>query len=266
MVAGDALGIGPAAARVGVPAHVLRHWESMGVVSPERTRNGHRSYTAAQLAQIRLVQRCQAAGLSLSQVRSILSETGPTRRDMLAAHQQSLHIRASHVAAALALVGHALECTHPSLVECPGCRAALSDGPSAPAGAPVALTAEGLAFVQERHLATFTSVRGDGRPHVTPVGFTWEPERGMARVITSGTSRKARNVAAGRPVVLCQVDGRRWLALEGGARVATDPRDVAEAVTRYTTRYRVPRENPARVAIEIQVTHVFGSPQLRTAG
>jgi PPOX class probable F420-dependent enzyme len=123
------------------------------------------------------------------------------------------------------------------------------------------LSAEGLAFLSDRHLATFTSLRPGGSPHVTPVGFTWDAEHGLARVITSGTSRKARNAAFGGPVVLCQLDGRRWLALEGTARVAIDPDAVADAVARYAERYRTPRENPSRVAIEVSVTRLFGSAE-----
>lgn len=128
---------------------------------------------------------------------------------------------------------------------------------------PVRLSDAARAFVRERHLATFTTVRADGSPHVTPVGFTWEDETGIARVITSGTSTKARNAARGATVVLCQVDGRRWLALEGVSRVSADPADVADAERRYAERYRVPRENPRRVVIEVQVTRVYGSSGLR---
>lgn len=127
---------------------------------------------------------------------------------------------------------------------------------------PATVTLAGLQFLRERHLATFTSLRPDGSPHVTPVGFTWDAERGIARVITSGTSRKARNAASGGAVVLCQLDGRRWMSIEGLSRVSSDPADVAEAVARYAERYRVPRPNPARVAIEVQVIRLLGSPQL----
>jgi hypothetical protein len=34
---------------------------------------------------------------------------------------------------------------------------------------------------------------------------------------------------------------------------------VAEAVRRYTQRYRVPRENPRRVALRIEITRVLGN-------
>ena len=126
----------------------------------------------------------------------------------------------------------------------------------------VRLSAAALAFVRERHLATFTSLRADGSPHVTPVGFTWDADTGVARVITSGTSAKARNAAHGGTVVLCQMEGRHWLAFEGVARVSADPTRVAEAERRYAERYRVPRVNPERVVIEVAVTRVYGSSTL----
>ena len=124
---------------------------------------------------------------------------------------------------------------------------------------PAELSAAALEFVTVRHLATLTTLRPDGSPHVVPVGFTWDPEALVARVITSGTSRKARNAAAGSRAVLCQVDGRHWLSLEGPARVLEDRASVADAEQRYAARYRVPRENPERVVIEIAVDRVLGN-------
>ena len=66
------------------------------------------------------------------------------------------------------------------------------------------------AFLSERHLATLTTLRPDGTPHVVAVGFTWDDEAQLVRVITNGTSKKARNVRDGSPrAVVAQVDGRR---------------------------------------------------------
>ncbi|SDO73634.1 PPOX class probable F420-dependent enzyme [Pedococcus dokdonensis] len=125
--------------------------------------------------------------------------------------------------------------------------------------APTDLSPEALEFVTARHLATLTTLRPDGSPHVVPVGFTWDAEALVVRVITSGPSRKARNAAAGGRAVVCQVDGRHWLSFEGVARVRTEPAVVAEAERRYAARYRVPRENPERVVVEIAVDRVLGN-------
>lgn len=125
--------------------------------------------------------------------------------------------------------------------------------------APADLSPAALEFVTARHLATLTTLRADGSPHVVPVGFTWDPGALVVRVITSGSSRKARNAALGGRAVVCQVDGRHWLSFEGSARVLTDAAAVADAVDRYAVRYRVPRENPERVVVEIAVDRVLGN-------
>jgi PPOX class probable F420-dependent enzyme len=122
------------------------------------------------------------------------------------------------------------------------------------------LAPELLVFLTERHLATLTTLRADGSPHVVPVGVTFDPATATARVITSGGSAKARHVRGGQArVAVCQVDGRRWLTLEGTAVVRDDAASVADAETRYAQRYRQPRENPARVVIEISVDRVLGN-------
>jgi PPOX class probable F420-dependent enzyme len=124
---------------------------------------------------------------------------------------------------------------------------------------PAALSPAALDFLATRHLATLTTLRPDGTPHVVPVGFTWDPEHRVARVITSGASRKARNAAAGCRAVLCQVDGRHWLSLEGVAHVLTSPEQVHDAEQRYAARYRPPRVNPERVVIAVEVDRVLGN-------
>lgn len=115
------------------------------------------------------------------------------------------------------------------------------------------------AFLAERHLATLTTLRPDGSPHVVPVGFTWDGETGLARVICSRGSMKARNAAAGGRAALCQVDGRRWLTLEGSITVRDEPAAIRDAERRYALRYRTPRANPQRIVLEIRVTRALGN-------
>ena len=61
---------------------------------------------------------------------------------------------------------------------------------------PSALPDAVTTFLTERHLATLTTLRPDGTPHVVAVGFTWDPEALIVRVITWAGSRKARNLVA----------------------------------------------------------------------
>ena len=131
---------------------------------------------------------------------------------------------------------------------------------------PADLAARGEEFAEfwtEYHLATLTTLRRDGSPHVVPVGVTLDLSTATARVITSGTSRKAAHVRLGGDdgarVAVSQVDRGRWSTLEGLARVLDDPASVADGEARYAARYRTPRVNPARVVIEIELTRVLGS-------
>jgi PPOX class probable F420-dependent enzyme len=120
------------------------------------------------------------------------------------------------------------------------------------------VSAEFREFWTERHLCTLVTQRVDGSPHVVPVGVTLDVEAGVARVICRGGSTKARNAAERGTAVVSQVEGGRWSTLEGTAVVRADRPSVAEAERRYGLRYRVPKENPERVVIEIAVHRVMG--------
>jgi F420H(2)-dependent biliverdin reductase len=132
------------------------------------------------------------------------------------------------------------------------------------ATSPARLTNDALAFLTERHLAMLTTLRPDNSPHVVAVGFTFDPKTHIARVITTGGSQKAVNAERGGVAVLSQVDGARWLSLEGRASVNSQVDAVRDAELRYAQRYRTPRVNPRRVVIEVQIERVLGSSDLLT--
>lgn len=124
---------------------------------------------------------------------------------------------------------------------------------------PADLSDDVLAFLRERHLATLTTQRADGSPHVVAVGFTYDEATRLARVITWDSSQKAVNVArGGTRAAVCQVDGGRWLALEGAARLATDPEQCREGERRYAQRYSEPQQRDDRAVIEIEVDRILG--------
>ncbi len=140
--------------------------------------------------------------------------------------------------------------------------------PAAPYAASVLrLTGPQLAFVVERHLATLTTLRADGTPHVVPVAFTWDAAAGVARTTTRPGTVKAANARrtdADGPAraALCQVDGRRWLTLEGAVTVVDDAAEVADALRRYAERYRPPRPGVERVVLRLAVDRVMSSRDL----
>lgn len=118
------------------------------------------------------------------------------------------------------------------------------------------LTPDELGFLVERHLGTLTTLRADGTPHVVAIAFTYDD--GVVSIISSDATQKVVNVEARRRAVVCQVDGRRWLALEGDAAVLRDPLHVAEGERLFERRYRPVRENPRRVVIRFTVDRVLG--------
>jgi PPOX class probable F420-dependent enzyme len=123
---------------------------------------------------------------------------------------------------------------------------------------PADLPTSTLEFLAEYHLASLTTLRADGSPHVVPVGFSYDPAERLVRIITFEGSQKVANARRGGRAAVSQVDGGRWLTLEGEISATTDPDRVAAAVAGYAARYRQPGEREDRVALEIRVDRILG--------
>lgn len=113
-------------------------------------------------------------------------------------------------------------------------------------------------FLREYVLATLTTLREDGSPHVVPVGFSYDMSSATAMVIAVDGSQKVVNADRNCRAVVSQVDGPRWLSFEGTASVTRNPVDIRRAEERYASRYRQPAERADRVAIVISVDRVLG--------
>lgn len=129
-----------------------------------------------------------------------------------------------------------------------------------PTYSPTKLPSEALTFLSESHLATLTVLKPDGSPQVTPVGFTYDSDLGLLRIISWLDSWKTKHLLAGHDdrVAVSSVDGGRWLTFYGTALVTTDTVRVGEAVRLYAERYRDPKDRVDRVTIEVAVTRVIG--------
>jgi MerR family transcriptional regulator, copper efflux regulator len=57
--------IGEIAQRFGLPTHVLRHWESVGLLAPTRAVAGRRRYDRDHLYRVAVILRAKEAGFGL---------------------------------------------------------------------------------------------------------------------------------------------------------------------------------------------------------
>ena len=119
-------------------------------------------------------------------------------------------------------------------------------------------------FLTERHLAILTLVRPDGRPHSTPIGFMWDEEAEVVKIITWSGSLKTRLLEKGNLVgSIAQVDGGRWVTFEGSCSVSADPEVCKDAVERYARRYSPPKARGAdRRVITKPVSRILASNSL----
>ncbi|MEJ3653830.1 MerR family transcriptional regulator [Actinomycetes bacterium KLBMP 9759] len=116
------LTIGELADRFGLPTHVLRHWESMGLLAPTRDAGGQRRYARSDLSRVAMILLGKEAGLGLRDLSVLLSAASPMdHADLLRQHIGVLEQRIARAQAAKDLIEHALSCPV-SFDECPHAR------------------------------------------------------------------------------------------------------------------------------------------------
>ncbi|NLX08420.1 MAG: MerR family transcriptional regulator [Chloroflexi bacterium] len=67
-----------AADLLGLTPKALRHYEKIGLISPNRSENGYRFYTADHILRLLRIRRLQSLGLSLAQIKQVLEEKDDT--------------------------------------------------------------------------------------------------------------------------------------------------------------------------------------------
>ncbi len=97
-----------------------------------------------------------------------------------------------------------------------------------------------LAFVAEHRWGVLATVKRDGRPQLSNVGYAYDPDAQLFRVSVTDSRAKTRNLRADPRVTLhvASQDFWTWVAVEGTAEltpVAADPHDatVDELVAYY---------------------------------
>jgi MerR family transcriptional regulator, copper efflux regulator len=120
--------IGDAARLIGVPSHVLRHWDEMGVVSPSRTASGHREYDEEQVRRLRVLRACQEAGLSLAEIRLVLHRDEAGRAQVIEERLSRIRAQRERLADAESFLEHVRTCRHDLLTRCPACSRFADEG------------------------------------------------------------------------------------------------------------------------------------------
>jgi PPOX class probable F420-dependent enzyme len=131
-----------------------------------------------------------------------------------------------------------------------------------------------LAFLGQHRWGVLATVKRDGRPQLSNVGYAYEPESGIIRVSVTADRAKTRNLAADPRVTLhvASKDFWSWVAVESTAEltpVAADPHDstVDELVTYYRgiagehenwEAYRAAMVADRRLVVRFRPDHTYG--------
>lgn len=119
--------VGEVAERFSLPTNVLRHWESVGLLTPERDAAGRRRYGRDDVVRVAVIVRSKDAGMSLDQIAHLLERDMSGRHRVLQAHIDDLDRRMAEMRRSKAMTEHALNCSAHDISTCPRFRAALSD-------------------------------------------------------------------------------------------------------------------------------------------
>jgi PPOX class probable F420-dependent enzyme len=131
-----------------------------------------------------------------------------------------------------------------------------------------------LAFVADNKWGVLAAIKRDGRPHLSNVGYAYDPEQQLFRVSVTDGRVKTRLLEADPRVTLhvASKDFWTWVAVEGTAEltpVAADPHDatVEELVTYYRgvngehpdwDEYRSAMVADRRLVVRFAPEHVYG--------
>jgi PPOX class probable F420-dependent enzyme len=133
------------------------------------------------------------------------------------------------------------------------------------------------AFAASRNLGSLATLKRDGRPQLSNVAYTFDPQTRTARVSVTDDRAKTRNVRRDPRVSLLvsSRDGWSYAVLEGDAElsdVATQPdgATVEDLVDIYRKvgggehpdwdDFRRAMVADRRLVLSLQVTHVYGVP------
>jgi len=119
--------VGEVAAKFDLPTNVLRHWESVGLLTPARDAAGRRRYGQDEVVRIAVIQRSKAAGMTLDQIGVMLDDGAAERHQVLQRHLDDLDSRMEEMRRSREMTEHAMGCRSHDIATCPRFRASVAD-------------------------------------------------------------------------------------------------------------------------------------------
>jgi PPOX class probable F420-dependent enzyme len=131
-----------------------------------------------------------------------------------------------------------------------------------------------LDFLATKQWGVLATIKSDGRPHLSNVGYFYDPAAQLVRVSVTADRAKTRNLQRDPRVTLhvASKDFWTWIAVEGTAdltSVAADPQDatVEELITYYRgvsgehsdwDDYRAAMVRDRRLVVRFRPEHTYG--------
>jgi len=121
------LSIGDVAREMSLPTNVLRHWETVGLLSPGRDSGGRRKYDEDQIVRIAVIQRSKSAGMTLEQIGVMLDDGARERHQVLQQHLDDIDRRMEDMRRSREMTEHAMNCRSRDIATCPRFRTGVAD-------------------------------------------------------------------------------------------------------------------------------------------
>jgi PPOX class probable F420-dependent enzyme len=134
-----------------------------------------------------------------------------------------------------------------------------------------------LDFLAGRHWGVLATLKHDGRPQLSNVGYAYDPDAGIVRISVTADRAKTRNMQRDPRASLhvTSPDFWTWVVAEGSAEltpVAADPHDgTVEELIRYYRgvngehpdwdEYREAMVRERRLVVRLPVEHTYGQLQ-----
>ncbi|MFV0526215.1 MAG: MerR family transcriptional regulator [Acidimicrobiales bacterium] len=124
----SAVDIGEVVRRSGLPATTLHVWEERGLIAPVGRRGLRRQFSADVFDRLATIVVLQEAGFRLDEIAAMLEpDAFVDGKQLLEEKLTELTDHRDRLDRAIGGIRHAIECSNPSPLECPGFRQHLDD-------------------------------------------------------------------------------------------------------------------------------------------